>query len=220
MKQRPGLLADCCFCEEIALNGIPDGFAGYCSLKSRIAFSSDNFVVLPSVSPLVEGHVLLLPKDHITSLAQLTEDNKKEFDSLLQFVYRKVDNLWSRPIIFEHGVGEGRTGGCGVTHAHLHMVPLPTVHRGSLWSAIIGELGALPSQGPLSEVLDNLYAEDSYLIVGDNTKQTSCCVREGLPSQMMRRLIAKTLSLSNWNWREMFNWAGFESTYYKLKDVA
>ncbi len=220
MKRQLNLIADCCFCEEIAVNRIPETFAGNCSLTSRIAFSSDNFVVLPSVSPLVEGHVLLLPKDHITSLAQLTEDNKEEFDSLLQFVYRKVGDLWARPIIFEHGVGNGRTGGCGVTHAHLHIVPIPSVHKESLWSSIARELGDFPSQAPLLEILDHLDAEDSYIIVGDDTIQISCCVREDLPSQIMRRLIAETLSLSNWNWRQMFNWTCFESTYYKLKDVA
>ena len=220
MTQRPNLIEDCCLCTEIGANRIPDAFSGNCSLETRIVFSTNNFVVLPSVTPLVEGHVLLLPKRHVTSLAQVTRNNREELNRLLQFIYGKVGDLWTRPIIFEHGIGEEKTGGCGVTHAHLHIVPLHSRDRVSVWSSLAQKISDFPSQAPLLEILDNLGTKDSYLIIGDDPMKISCRVSDSLPSQLMRQLIADTLLLPGWDWRDMSNWKYIESTYHKLKGAA
>ena len=220
MPQKPDLIEECCLCTEIGINQIPNIFARNCSLETRIVFSTDNFVALPSLAPLVEGHMLLLPKNHITSLAQLTSDQMEEFKNLLKFVCRKINKLWSGPIIFEHGVGSGKTGGCGVTHAHLHLVPLSSVNKVSLWSLIIQELDEFPFQATLFEILDRLDPKDSYLLIGEDLNRISCRVSDTLPSQLMRKLVADTLLLPCWDWREMFNWKYIESTYRKLKGAA
>jgi diadenosine tetraphosphate (Ap4A) HIT family hydrolase len=42
-------------------------------------FDNNQFVVLPSVSPVVENHLLVLPKKHINTMKQLTSDEKNSF---------------------------------------------------------------------------------------------------------------------------------------------
>ena len=87
---------------------------------------SENFVVLPSLGALVEGWLLVIPKEHYLSMGALPISLREEADQLendtrvlLKAAYK------SRIVTFEHGPSAANHGtGCGVDHAHLHLLPL------------------------------------------------------------------------------------------------
>src|SRR5687768_2245990 len=116
---------DCDFCREIE-GGRETTFRQIYQqvTPSRIVLRSENFVVLPTIGQLFVGSVLILPRRHRETFATLGEAERRELPALLNRVLSGVARF-GEPIIFEHGAVSQTGGGCGVYHAHLHVVPLP-----------------------------------------------------------------------------------------------
>ena len=81
--------------------------------------------MIPSFGALVEGWVLVVPKEHCISLGALRAKlrGRHEVEERNRAVLRQ---RYEKPVVaFEHGPSAGNHGtGCGVDHAHLHLVPL------------------------------------------------------------------------------------------------
>src|SRR5258708_7399175 len=117
--------ANCDFCDEFD-GGVENAFDRIYRRdpKSRVLFRSDEFVVVPSLGQIAEGHLLLLPIMHWTALGDLPESLFEEFTELSKSVTSIIRDEYGSCVSFEHGVRPGSTGGCGVYHAHQHVVPL------------------------------------------------------------------------------------------------
>lgn len=190
----------CEFCNEfsdqnsVRFTKIYEGLA-----NTRIVAKTDNFVAIPTLGQLFEGSLLILPVSHIESCAGISITLLDEFcalvDDALLFVTKYGD-----PIFFEHGASECTGGGCGIYHAHLHIVPLPRQ---------VEPVQLLPdyqsSVLTLKEALTALDKCCNYLLVGntqytlsnDITSETS-----RYPSQYFRRLLTEKFELNkSWDWR-------------------
>jgi diadenosine tetraphosphate (Ap4A) HIT family hydrolase len=88
-----------------------------------LLFDTSNFAVFPTIGALVEGWVLIVPKEHNYSMRSYYSDNyfKNFIDTIKGLLYKQ----YNKPIIiFEHGANEcGSLTSCGTNHAHLHMLP-------------------------------------------------------------------------------------------------
>src|SRR5687767_6720535 len=94
--------------------------------KDRILYETDNFYIMLSLGPIVEGYTLLVSKQHIDSCANVPYELLSEFDML----YHKTKNILATEfgscIAYEHG----RAGTCMIPmenskhcfHAHMHFV--------------------------------------------------------------------------------------------------
>ncbi len=99
--------------------------ASHTEVWNESLIESPNFVVLPSLGELVEGWVLVVPKAHFLSLAVLPDSLIPEMRDLQQIVCERLQRIYGPVAVFEHGpAGEQHTVGCGVDHAHLHLVPV------------------------------------------------------------------------------------------------
>lgn|SRR3989338_8918195 len=87
-------------------------------IKEDILWNSKNFYVKVGVGILAPGHVMLIPKVHISCLAELSAPLSKEFLLIKERVINKIKLSFSEPIAYEHGVY-----GQSVNHAHLHILP-------------------------------------------------------------------------------------------------
>jgi len=87
-------------------------------LKNQIIDESKNFYLLHDGFPLMEGHLLLIPKKHFDCYLGLDKNLIEEFNLLKKKVIDFLTNYYQKPVIFEHGV-VGQT----VFHAHLHFLP-------------------------------------------------------------------------------------------------
>ena len=77
-----------------------------------------HFYLLVDCHPLVEGHLLLIPKRHTSSMAAYTAEEWKEFKTLYARASAWIKKEYGAVTTFEHGV-IGQT----VFHSHVHLIP-------------------------------------------------------------------------------------------------
>jgi diadenosine tetraphosphate (Ap4A) HIT family hydrolase len=187
-------------------------------LNSRIVDESESFFVIPSVAPLVEGHLLIVPKRHITSLAQLPLAEKDELTTLTTNVCDRVRDLWSASVFFEHGIGRGKAGGCGVQHAHMHVVPASTSAQSHFFESLERQLNGMSEPGTLGDALRHLGLDNSYLLVGTSIAKVRFYASETIPSQFVRQLLVGPLSSKASDWRVLSGWKEFAATYVRFSE--
>ncbi len=98
-----------------------DGSCPFCdpaTVASALA-TTEHFYLLADNAPLVEGHALLIPRDHYACYGALPAAWDDEVLALKGRVSRFEVERYRPAIFFEHGVF-----GQSVYHAHLHAVPL------------------------------------------------------------------------------------------------
>ncbi|MGZ5445441.1 MAG: HIT family protein [Thermoanaerobaculia bacterium] len=99
----------CCFCAELAEGVMPPDFTRESGISSRVLRSDSNHVLLADARPLAPGHVLVVPRTHVTSLRQLGQRGVSKviaFCDTTLGVQRETSAL-----AWEHGIGRGRDGG-------------------------------------------------------------------------------------------------------------
>lgn len=182
----------CCFCA-----GDPKSAD---ILQRRIGWESECFYVTPTVGELAADHLLLIPWVHVSSFANLPSKLTREAESIVQEHCALLSEENSKVLIFEHGmVSHSATGGCGISHAHIHLVSVP----GSLTIGPLPEPDDIHPWVPVSadEYLGNLNKNYGYLLVGYDGKFWTRQVTN-LPSQYLRRWIAGLLNEAQWDWRK------------------
>jgi diadenosine tetraphosphate (Ap4A) HIT family hydrolase len=165
---------------------------------------------MPSVSPLRVGHLLVLPRTHVTSCAQVNPTLLDQLPGIVAELTARLAGAHRQMLLFEHGVGACRDGGCGVTHAHLHLVPVTTAELASCISRFAYEApGRTP--GSLAQCLAKPSRNDTYMLMG-TCEHARLAARDHVPSQRLRRLVAGVIGSGAEDWRQLVDWRGFEAT--------
>jgi diadenosine tetraphosphate (Ap4A) HIT family hydrolase len=75
--------------------------------------------------PIAEGHTLVTPRRHVTSLFDLTQE---ELSSVWSLVAQVRESLIAQltPDAFTIGVNDGVAAGQTIMHAHVHVIPRRT----------------------------------------------------------------------------------------------
>src|SRR6266852_4207519 len=111
--------ANCRFCR--ALTGGANGI-----WTDVPIYETDGFVVTPSLGALVEGWLLVLPREHAVNTSRIAANLRQEFTAIVDRTVAIVADEFGPVTLFEHGPSyDGSRLGCGVDHAHLLVVPLP-----------------------------------------------------------------------------------------------
>jgi diadenosine tetraphosphate (Ap4A) HIT family hydrolase/8-oxo-dGTP pyrophosphatase MutT (NUDIX family) len=87
------------------------------SLEPRLLFESRSFALAAELFPLVSGHLLILPREHVGAFSKLSLDLDAEFRGLLSRVEAFAAARIAPTTIVERG--DPASG----NHAHLHVVP-------------------------------------------------------------------------------------------------
>ena len=102
---------NCIFCRIIA-GEVP----------SDIVYQDEDFLALRDISPQAPTHVLIIPKTHIRSSAELTEGQRELAGRLIIL----AKNLAEKEGVAERGyrlvINCGPEGGQVVPHLHLHLI--------------------------------------------------------------------------------------------------
>ncbi len=189
----------CEFCNEFA-GGISNSFSSlYGSNEGgRIVFSSANFNVIPTIGQIVEGYLLIVPKAHYLALADLPAVLRKELKFLIDVLHAASGAGYGTHVMFEHGTRTGSSGGCGVVHAHMHVVPL--AHPND-------PVEIIKERYPFKiiETFDQVAEEalgSSYLYYEDTSSRRHVFqTDDDLPSQYVRQLVACAVGSEAWDWR-------------------
>ncbi|MCX4216286.1 HIT domain-containing protein [Pseudomonas sp. MCal1] len=205
------MLDDCVFCRE--LQGSRDtNFARlYPELRSRVIAETESFVAFPCIGQLVEGHFLVVPRNHDCTLAQTRSrigSTGNELTALLNAAHEALGRKLSASLLFEHGALSPSDGGCGIYHAHLHVLP----NAGHInCRDFIGSNNTFESKS-LELLYEGIPHKQSYALIGsDEHGFTSWNLTAPLPSQTLRKKVAAALDIGEWDWRQ----AGREKSLLK-----
>jgi ATP adenylyltransferase len=188
-------MSACCFCSNLVSADSNDSW-------NRPLLESANFVVIPSLGSLVEGWVLIVPKKHFICMGALPADLLHELDQTKTAVAMTLSRQYGQLCAFEHGPhAVNRQVGCGVDHAHLHLVPLQFDLRNAAERFTPPELHWAPATlESCRAVFDK--AQD-YLYIEQPLGSGRVAAHMGLGSQVLRRAIAAYLGVpEQFSWRD------------------
>jgi diadenosine tetraphosphate (Ap4A) HIT family hydrolase len=174
-----------------ALSGTSREYSGY------VVAETPNFVVLPSLGPLAEGHVLVSPIRHVAGFGRVDSAVGAEFIELKRRMRGLLEEIYGSAVHgFEHGAGSNGRIPCSVEHAHFHLLPVPISTRieprkAFAWKTFDGSIAALAAITNGSE----------YLWYEDPFGRANISVDGPFPSQYLRIVFAAALGVADWNWR-------------------
>jgi len=117
---------DCVFCNMIAAvdHAIAAGMASEEAEKAaHVLVRGRSFFLCLNAFPYATGHILIVPYEHLDSLATLPRDDAGEMMELAQRVERVLRSVY-RPAGMNFGLNLGEAGGAGIAgHIHMHALP-------------------------------------------------------------------------------------------------
>ena len=192
-------MTECDFCDELS-GGQRNAYANRYGPRApnRELFSDRVFRILPTLGQLTEGHLLVVPSRHLTSMGDLTPYELSQLEAICDSVRCVLLEAYGQALFFEHGIRGAGSGGCGIEHAHLHAVP---VAGDGVLDILAREFGGCAIHG-LANIKDAVKEESSYLFLEDSSATRYVFPVTELPSQYMRRLVANSIGKSDWDWRK------------------
>jgi diadenosine tetraphosphate (Ap4A) HIT family hydrolase len=200
----------CRLCSDLLLHGPVKAW-------NEPLFESPNFVVLPSLGALVEGWLLLVPKKHFICMGALPDSIAAEMQEMKHILCSDLQQYYGQVCAFEHGPSRPNLSlGCGVDHAHLHVVPV----KFDLASAVIPFLpkDVLWSKAGLKECRVAFARGEDYLYLEQPIGAGRIAIHKGFESQLFRRAIATRIGTPNqFNWREYPQFPNVAATIHKVR---
>ena len=156
----------------------------------RILVENDNYFAVSSIGGFIPGWTLIFSKLHKFNLS--TDYSNSEFINFVANVNNLVISEYGSSIIFEHGSNAHQSAtACGVSHAHLHIVPFSKDFE-TLTAQNTDNL--LWSQANISDV-SSLAEENEYLFCANffNAQSTTGLFSKvtNPRSQFFREVLAK-----------------------------
>lgn len=185
--------SNCFICKVVA--GEPDK-------PEHILYESECFIVIPGLGAFFDGYVMIVPKRHIMSFAELNNNEFEEFLRVLNDMKFILESVYKKKtFIFE--CGSGRNGGgkhkTSIVHAHIHMAStdmpvLEEVQKSGLHPAKISPNDLIHDYG--------LYPYMLYIDQSNNWYITSD-PQTYFPRQHPRQVLADYMGLAKgeYNWR-------------------
>ena len=103
--------AECIFCQ------IADG-----KIKSNIIYQDDEIVAFPDINPLAPVHILIVPRKHISSLADMSAEDATLVGDMAKVANRLAKNHGISGSGYRLVINCGWEGGQGVAHLHMHLL--------------------------------------------------------------------------------------------------
>ena len=95
----------------------------FCTLPaSRIVKENDLAVLVRDAYPVSPGHSLVIPKRHIGSWFEATEEERNAMLALIDEAKAMVDAELA-PNSYNIGINDGPAAGQTVPHLHMHLIP-------------------------------------------------------------------------------------------------
>ena len=102
---------DCLFCKIVAKD-----------IPSQPIVETDQVIGIPDIAPKAKVHVLAIPKQHLVSLNDITDQNKSILAELGIAIRQTVQKLGIAESGYKVIVNNGRDGGQAVPHLHMHVL--------------------------------------------------------------------------------------------------
>jgi len=98
-------------------------FCHFCHLNdNQIIFQDDLVMSIRDAYPLSVGHSLIIPKRHISSLFDATEEEQMALLHALRTLKIELSQQYA-PDGYNIGINDGLAAGQTVMHLHIHLIP-------------------------------------------------------------------------------------------------
>lgn len=170
-------------------------------IDTRIVQRTDNFAALPTIGQLFEGSYLIIPTVHVERYTELSIALQAEVTEFAADIEARL-RRYGPTIVFEHGASSVAGTGCGVYHAHIHIVPLP---RNALSDEFVASGDWQPAT--LVDAWQAASSSTEYLMIRDTSNKVSLVTNthlgSPLGSQFMRKRLVQLFGIAQpWDWRE------------------
>ena len=167
--------------------------------KNRLAWrtitETENFRIFLTLGQIVEGYLLIAPKEHYSCIGAMPDKQIDEFIALKEKIGNKLQKAYGPAIFFEHGV-IGQT----VLHAHMHAIPFP--YEKDLFENYAKIFPKYRKLDSLKELKDVWTKEGVYLYYEINTHKYAFFTH--IVPQYARITVANALGVpERANWRAM-----------------
>ena len=88
----------------------------------RIAQQNELAFVIRDGYPVSEGHTLIIPKRHVASFFEITNEEQQALMELLEQAQNVLDQEF-KPDAYNIGINDGVEAGQTVPHLHIHLIP-------------------------------------------------------------------------------------------------
>jgi diadenosine tetraphosphate (Ap4A) HIT family hydrolase len=98
----------------------------FCAVEpERISIANENALAFLDAFPIAEGHTLVAPRKHVSSIYELSTTEQR---AIWELVGRVREQLIAKfnPDGFNIGFNDGLAAGQTVSHAHVHIIPRRT----------------------------------------------------------------------------------------------
>ena len=190
-------MRNCYFCEEgMEFSSAKKRLPADWPYEDEIIYYDKYIFSIVGSGPQTVPYILILPKRHIFSLAQMNHEEWQSFIRCLDFLVNK-GGYGDELCIFEHG-GESKGGSSSIDHCHVHVIK--------------GELG-LYYRNDFKDFLCIRNVKDNSCLVGEHYlligkyKNAELEIKlapdfETPEHQYFRRMLARQLNEEFWDWRE------------------
>jgi len=185
-------------------------------IDSRILHETNRFAVMADISPLVPGHVMIVPKAHILSYGAVEPTAHDEFSCIVNATRAVLNEHYGPSVILEHGTSSLEPVADHVTHAHLHLVPAAVDIREALQNFNVKTIASLSD-------LSSWAARDAEYIYFESCSGERMVADRivGIKRLFFRREIARQIGLQDplWDWRRHILNDNLRSTVETLRQA-
>jgi UDPglucose--hexose-1-phosphate uridylyltransferase len=97
--------------------------------KERIVLENESFVALVPYWAVWPFEAMIVPKRHITSILELSQQEVADYASILKALTTRYDNLFETSFPYSAGIHQAPTDGKDNSHWHMHMSFYPPLLR-------------------------------------------------------------------------------------------
>lgn len=166
----------------------------------RVVAESEHLVALVDLAPLTSGHLIVIPRQDVPSFASLPVTAWQDWQQLRTRLVQMLGRRWAPPVLFEHGSTSAMRGSACITHAHLQLLPTDLDLAREMQADGL-EVFEIADQRSLPERAGR---ERPYFFVEAADGRARCAWADDpvMPSQYLRRIAARALSLPDpeWDW--------------------
>jgi ATP adenylyltransferase len=138
---------NCIFCDAIDKD-ISD-------INNLVVHKSKNTLVMLNLYPYNNGHLMIVPKRHVSKIESLTAEESHELIDEIILAEKVLQKIYV-PQGFNIGANLGRAGGAGIEkHIHFHIVPR--------WN---GDTNFMPAIGEIKVISQDLADSKKKLVAG------------------------------------------------------
>ncbi|MFH1611693.1 MAG: HIT domain-containing protein [bacterium] len=90
--------------------------------EEDIIYEDNDVFVVPSICPVAEIHLLIIPKEHIGSVTDLSEQNINLMGHMILIAKKMAEEKDLNKKGYKLAINVGHGGGQVVDHLHLHLL--------------------------------------------------------------------------------------------------